>query len=52
MKEKKKLSINIKKVRYPELNPIIRMHPNPEILLGHEMFYQEKLEGANENIEK
>jgi len=37
---------DIKKVRYPELNPIIRMHPNPEILLGHEIFWQEKRDGS------
>jgi len=37
----------MKKIRYPELNPIIRMYPNPEILLGHEIFWQEKRDGSN-----
>ena len=39
--------LDIKKVKYPELNQIIRMQPNPEILLGHEIFWQEKRDGSN-----
>lgn len=39
--------MDIKKIRYPELNQIIRIYPNPEILLGHEIFWQEKRDGSN-----
>jgi len=39
--------VNIEKIKYPELNPIIRMKPNPEILLGEEIFWQEKRDGSN-----
>lgn len=39
--------IEIKKIKYPELNAIIRMYPNAEVLLGHEIFWQEKRDGSN-----
>jgi len=39
--------IEISKIRYSELNPIMAMHPNPHILLGHEIFWQEKRDGSN-----
>ena len=42
--------MDINKIRYPELNPIIRMNPNPEILLGEEIFWQEKRDGSNIGI--
>ena len=42
--------MNIEKIKYPELNPIIRMKPNPEILLGEEIFWQEKRDGSNIGI--
>ena len=37
----------IKKIRYPSLNQIIRLYPNPEILLGHEIFWEGKEDGSN-----
>ena len=40
-------TFEISKVRYPSLNQIIMMHPNPEILLGHEIYWQEKRDGSN-----
>ncbi len=39
--------IIINKIRYVELNPIMAMHPNPHILLGREIFWQEKRDGSN-----
>ena len=39
--------IEIKKIRYSELNPIMAMYPNPHILLGHEIYWQEKRDGSN-----
>jgi hypothetical protein len=42
--------INIKKIRYPEMESIIRQHPNPEKLLGFEIFWQEKRDGSNLGI--
>lgn len=42
--------IEINRIKYPELNSIIRLHPNPEIILGHEIFWQEKRDGSNLGI--
>lgn len=39
--------IDISRIRYPSLNPIIRMYPNPEILLGREIYWEEKRDGSN-----
>lgn len=39
--------IEIGKIRYPNLNPILAMYPNPHILLGREIFWQEKRDGSN-----
>ena len=39
--------IEIKKIRYSELNPIMAMYPNPHILLGHKIYWQEKRDGSN-----
>lgn len=38
---------DIGKVRYPELDGIEKMKPNPEILLGREIIWQEKRDGSN-----
>lgn len=38
---------NISKVKYPELDSIERLKPNPEILLGKEIVWQEKRDGSN-----
>ena len=39
--------IEINKIRYPHLNAIIMQYPNPRILLGHEIYWQEKRDGSN-----
>jgi len=39
--------MEIEKIKYPSLNPIVRQRPNPEILLGHEIFWEEKRDGSN-----
>jgi hypothetical protein len=38
--------LNIKKIRYPEMDSVMRMKPNPEILLGKEIIWQEKRDGS------
>lgn len=40
-------TFEISKVRYPSLNRIIMVHPNPEILLGHRIYWEEKRDGSN-----
>jgi hypothetical protein len=45
--ENEKEKNDIAKIRYPELNPIMRLYPNPEIVLGYEIFWQEKRDGSN-----
>lgn len=42
--------LEMKKIKYPDLNAIIRMYPNSEVLLGHEIFWQEKRCGSNLGI--
>lgn len=39
--------ININEIRYPDLDAIIMIYPNPRILLGHEIIWQEKRDGSN-----
>jgi len=39
--------LDIKKIRYPELTNLINLRPNPEIILGKEIFWQEKRDGSN-----
>ena len=38
--------IEIEKIRYPELERIANLKPNPEILLGQEIFFQVKRDGS------
>ena len=40
----------IGKIGYPSLNQIIMMYPNPEILLGHIIYWQEKRDGSNMGV--
>jgi hypothetical protein len=37
----------IRKIRYPELETILHQYPNPHVLLGLEIFWQEKRDGSN-----
>jgi hypothetical protein len=37
----------ISKIKYPHLERIYNLHPNPEILLGQEIFWTEKRDGSN-----
>lgn len=37
----------LKKVKYPSLDSIVRLQPNPRIILGEEIFWQEKRDGSN-----
>jgi hypothetical protein len=46
MMNKRKIS----KIRYPELETIFHQYPNPEILLGKEIIWQEKRDGSNAGI--
>lgn len=39
--------IDIGKVKYPEMERILLLQPNPHILLGKEIFWQEKRDGSN-----
>ena len=39
--------IKIDEIRYPDLDAIIMIYPNPRILLGHEIIWQEKRDGSN-----
>lgn len=39
--------IDINKIRYLDLDAIIRQYPNPRILLGHLIYWQEKRDGSN-----
>ena len=34
-------------ISYPELSPIMALKPNPHIVLGHEICWQEKRDGSN-----
>jgi hypothetical protein len=40
----------ITKIKYPEMETIIHQYPNPEILLGREIVWQEKRDGSNAGI--
>lgn len=40
----------IGKIGYPSLNRILMMYPNPEILLGHIIYWQEKRDGSNMGV--
>lgn len=44
------MGFDICKVKYPSLNRIIMLYPNPEILLGHRIFWQEKRDGSNMGV--
>jgi hypothetical protein len=39
--------IDITKIKYPHLERIYNLKPNPEILLGQEIFWTEKRDGSN-----
>lgn len=39
--------IDISKIKYPHLERIYNLKPNPEILLGQEIFWTEKRDGSN-----
>ena len=39
--------IEIDKIRYPELERIANLKPNPEILLGQEIYWTVKRDGSN-----
>jgi hypothetical protein len=39
--------IEISKIKYPHLERIYNLKPNPEILLGQEIFWTEKRDGSN-----
>jgi hypothetical protein len=41
------MRIDITKVEYPEMNRIDNQRPNPHILLGKEIIFQEKRDGTN-----
>ena len=38
--------LEIDKIKYPEMDSISRLYPNPEILLGKEIIWQEKRDGS------
>ena len=42
--------IEIGKIKYPSLNRILMMDPNPEILLEHRIYWQEKRDGSNMGV--
>jgi len=39
--------IKINEIKYPDLDAIMMQYPNPRILLGREIFWQEKRDGSN-----
>jgi hypothetical protein len=41
------MTVNISKIKYPELERILNIYPNPEIILGEEIFWTEKRDGSN-----
>lgn len=42
--------LDIKNIKYPSLNSIMTTHPDPLILLGHTIFWEEKRDGSNIGI--
>ena len=39
--------IDITKIKYPKLQGILNLYPNPEIVLGQEIYWTEKRDGSN-----
>jgi len=39
--------IDISTIKYPELERILNIYPNPEIILGQEIYWTEKRDGSN-----